>query len=101
MRLLAGSIWLHASSKMGGTCACAPMPVSARLKLVIHPFMVVPFNDSSRARTAGQMLYSQMLPIVTYALLRVGDDVWPLRQTQSFWGAPGKKFTPVRLTSSP
>ena len=46
------------------------MPVSAMLRLVIHPFMVVPLNDSSRAKTAGQMLYSQMLPIVTYDLLR-------------------------------
>ena len=62
--------------------------------------MVVPFNDSNHAKTVDQMLYSQMLPIVTYALLRVGDAVWLLRQAQSFRAASGKKFTPVRLTNS-
>lgn len=43
MRLLAGSIELHASSKISGICACAPIPINARPTLTIHLFMVSSF----------------------------------------------------------
>ena len=65
-----------------------------------------PFHNRSlkrfnRTRATGLMLYKEMLLTVTYTLLRVSDDDWPLRQTHSSWGVPGRNFTPVRLTSSP